>query len=227
MKKRVLVIDDEDLSEEISNLERSLKRKGIEVEFLQFNIGKPDVTEVLTNNQIDLEKVKSVFKARFESLRVHLVCFDYHLGPEEITGVDILHLLKSFLKRSKVLFYSSLLENIVTKILKRNVRDAFNPDEAKKLMMSLISARSEGFIDRKDFNEKVIQILSQEAETLDDIFAEKMEIDYPNFKTSYFDGLEISSLSHLLNVRDGKSLKFKHELIDQFIAYLIRISDDE
>lgn len=227
MKKRVLIIDDQDLSEEIENLKRNLKRKNIDVEFLQFNVGKPDEIEVLSNNRIDIEKVKTVFENRYQNKRLHLVCFDYDLGPEEITGVDLLHHLKPFLSRSKILFYSSLLSNIVAKILQRNAKQGLPLEEAKKLMMALISSRAEGFVDRKDFNDRVIHVLSQNGETLDDIFAEKMEMDYPNFRTTYFDELEILNLSHLLNSRDGKSLKFKHELIDQFVAYLIRINDEE
>lgn len=227
MKKRVLIIDDEDQSEEIINLERQFKKKGLDVEFLQFNIGKPGELEVLTENRIDIEKVKNIFQERYGMKRLHLICFDYELGPEDITGVDVLAALKPLTDRTLFLFYSSKIRQILEKILTK-YRDGGMPfDKARELLDSLVTSKVEYFVDRGgDLGNAVNQILARSGETLDDIFEEKMW-EYPNFKTDYFDGLEIRNVEQLLNNKDGRAIKVKRELVEQLVAYFIRLKDEE
>jgi hypothetical protein len=54
-----------------------------------------------------------------------------------------------------------------------------------------------------------------------------MEMYYPDYQTEYFDGLELNNIAQLLNNRDGMSIKFKHEIVEQLIAYLIRLKNVE
>lgn len=229
MKKRVLIIDDRDLSDEIDRFERQFIKKGLNVEFLQFNVGSPTLTTVLTSNKIDPEKVKSVFQQEYCNRKLHLICFDYELGPEEeITGVDILAHLKPFTNQTKFIFYSSKIKEIVVKILKRFHDGGLPFEKARKLLISLISAKVEEFVDKSDnLGDSIGRVLAQSEESLDDIFTEKMEMHYPNFRTEYFDGLELANLAQLLNNRDSMAINFKHELVEQFVAYLIRLQDDE
>lgn len=227
MKKRVLIIDDQDLSHEIDSLKRQFRRKGLNVEFFQFNVGSPVLTEVLTSNKIDIEKVKTVFQRDYGLKKPHLICFDYDLGPEEITGVDILAQIKPLTDRTQFLFYSSKIKDIVFKILKRFQEGGLPFEKARMLLISLIGARVEEFVDKGgNLGDAIGRVLAQDKETLDDIFEEKMS-EYPNFKMEYFDGLELSSLAQLLNKSDGKAIKFKHELVEHLVAYLIRLQDEE
>lgn len=227
MKKRVLIIDNEEIGDEISNIQRHFKNKGHEIEFVQFNIGSTWLTEVLTNDQIDLTKVEAEFMQNHKR-KYDLICFDYDLDDENVTGVDVLAGLKHLLKPStKLLFYSGRLETLVGRILSRTKRDSFDLPEAKRLLMKLIQSRVEDFVERPNMRNSVIRLLSIKEETLDDIFAEKMEHEYPNFRTEYFNGLELYELSQLLNNSDGMATKFKHEIVEQFICYLIRLHEDE
>lgn len=226
MKKRVLLIDEEPMDDEIASIQRHFKNKGHEIEFVQFNIGSSLLTEVLTNNQIDLKKVKDYFHQNHRR-RYDLICFDYNLS-NDLTGVDILFELKPLLnENSKLLFYSGLLDEVIDKILSRRKGDGLSRQNAERLLKRLIQARVEDFVKRENLKNKVVELLSQNQETLDEIFAEKMELDYPNFRTEYFDKLELYKLSQLLNNSDGKATKFKHEIVEQFISYLIRLHEDE
>ncbi|MBI5914238.1 MAG: hypothetical protein HY842_02595 [Bacteroidetes bacterium] len=224
--KRVLIIDDEDQADEITNLERVARQRGIPIQCTQFKVGSAELPEVLTDNHIDLSKVEAYFKENIG--RQHLVCFDYNLGTEEITGVDVLTKLKSSAPRSKFLFYSSLLDNIVRQMLEEyRGGQGKSFDKVKKNLIALISSRVEGFVDRRSFLEKILEILTQEKEeTLDDIFEEKMQ-EYQGFRSEYFDGLEISSLFQLLNTNDGRAINFKKEIVEQFVAYIIKLQDDD
>lgn len=90
----------------------------------------------------------------------------------------------------------------------------------------MIGARVDGFVDRKEFISKIIEVLTQGGNTLDDIFEAKMQ-DYKDYRTEYFDGMKIDDLDQLLQSNDGMSMKYKTEIIEQLVAYLIRLHDDE
>lgn len=130
--KRILIIDNEDLEDEISNLKLKTQKKGIEIDCYQFNVGSATLPEVLSDNRIDIEKVKNIFLEKYSIRRYHLVCFDYELGPDEINGVDILSALKPFLPKSQFLFYSSRLDKIVRGLLEEYKGDAESFKKVKK-----------------------------------------------------------------------------------------------
>ena len=224
--KRILIIDNEDLEDEISNLKLKTQKKGIEIDCYQFNVGSATLPEVLSDNRIDIEKVKNIFLEKYSIRRYHLVCFDYELGPDEINGVDILSALKPFLPKSQFLFYSSRLDKIVRGLLEEYKGDAESFKKVKKKLIALIGARVDGFVDRKEFISKIIEVLTQGGNTLDDIFEAKMQ-DYKDYRTEYFDGMKIDDLDQLLQSNDGMSMKYKTEIIEQLVAYLIRLHDDE
>ena len=115
MKKRVLLIDNENIEPKLTELKRKVK----DADFEQFNIGSAKLTEVLTDKRIDLEKVKTYFNEKFSTRKPHLICFDYELGPEDITGLDVLIALKPLAGRAQFLFYSSKIREILGKILKK------------------------------------------------------------------------------------------------------------
>ncbi|MCO6488649.1 MAG: hypothetical protein J5I98_09545 [Phaeodactylibacter sp.] len=224
--KRILIIDNEDLEDEISNLKLKTQKKGIEIDCYQFNVGSTTLPEVLSDNRIDIEKVKNIFLEKYSNRRYHLVCFDYELGPEEINGVNILTVLKPFLPKSQFLFYSSRLDKIVRGLLEEYKGDAESFEKVKKKLIALIGARVDGFVDRKEFISKIIEILTQGGNTLDDIFETKMQ-EYKDYRTEYFDGIKIDDLDQLLQNNDGMSMKYKTAVIEQLVAYLIRLHDDE
>ncbi len=225
MKKRVLLIDNEDIEPKLIELRRKVK----DADFEQFNVGgvKPKDKEVLTDNKIDLEKVKTVFQQKFSTEKPHLICFDYELGPEDITGLHVLSALKPLAGRAQFLFYSSKIKEILEKILKKHRDGGMAEDKAKELLHTLITSKIENFVGRgRELGDVINDILIKRRETLDDIFEDKIR-EYGSFKTDYFDCHEIRDLEQLLNGKDGRAINFKHQLAEQFVAHLIRLQDEE
>lgn len=223
MKKRVLLIDNEDITPKLIELGRKVK----DAEFEQLNIGSSQLTSVLTNNKIDTEKVIKVFQQEFTTKKPHLICFDYELGPEDITGLDILIALKPFAGRAQFLFYSSKIKEILEKILRKHRDGGMAEDKAKELLHTLITSKIEDFVGRgRELGDVINGILAKRRETLDDIFEDKIQ-EYGSFKTDYFDCLEIRDLEQLLNGKDGRTMNLKRELVEQFVAHLIRLQDEE
>ena len=222
MKKRVLLIDNENIEPKLTELKRKVK----DADFEQFNIGSAKLTEVLTDKRIDLEKVKTYFNEKFSTRKPHLICFDYELGPEDITGLDVLIALKPLAGRAQFLFYSSKIREILGKILKKYRDGGIAEDKANTLLHTLITSKIEDFVGRgSELGDVINNILAKRRETLDDIFEDKIQ-EYGSFKTNYFDCLEIRDIEHLLNEKDDLSLKFKRELVEQFVAYIIRLQDE-
>jgi len=223
MKKRVLLIDNENIEPKLIELRRTVK----DADFEQFNVGSVKLKEVLTDKKIDLEKVKTVFRQKFSTGKPHLICFDYELGPEDITGLDILIALKPLAGRAQFLFYSSKKDEVLEKILKKYREGGMPESKAKELLLELINSKIEDFVGRSgNLPDAVGRILAKRRETLDDIFEDKIR-EYGSFKTDFFDCLEIGSLEHLLNGKDGRAINFKHHLAEQFVAYLVRLQDEE
>jgi len=223
MKKRVLLIDNEDIEPKLIELRRKVK----DTDFEQFNVGSVKLKEVLTDRKIDLEKVKTVFQQKFSTKKPHLICFDYELGPEDITGLHVLNALKPFAGKAQFLFYSSKIKEILEKILKKYRDGGMAEDKAKDLLHTLITSKIENFVGRgSELGDVINGILVKRRETLDDIFEDKIQ-EYGSFKTDYFDCLEIGSLEHLLNGNDGRAINFKRELVEQLVAHLILLKDEE
>jgi hypothetical protein len=222
MNKIVLLIDNEDITPKLTELKRKVKG----VDFEQFNVGSVKLTEVLTDKRIDPEKVKTYFIKNFSTRKPHLICFDYELGPEDITGLDILNALKPLAGRAQFLFYSSKIKEILGKILRKYRDGGIAEDKASELLRTLITSKIEAFVGRgSELGDVINNILAKRRETLDDIFEDKIR-EYGNFKTDYFDCFEIRDIEQLLNEKDDLSLNFKRELVEQFVAYIIRLQDE-
>lgn len=223
---RVIIIDDEDQQDVIERLDSLAKKNRIEAEFLQFNVGSSFERMLLSNNKIDVEKVKTAFEERFRG-KIDLICFDYNLADERINGIDLLQNIKPLRKNTSTLVYSGQLEFIIRDIIqsyRRAEPDTLNKATAK--IKAMIRPGMEGFVDRTNYDDVIIKILKRRRETLDGIFEEKLA-EYPDFSIDFFDGWEINSVRQMLDETDEKAMQLKRDIVEQLIAYIIRLQDEE
>ena len=224
--KRVIIIDDEDQSHVIERLKSLAKKNQIEAEFLQFNVGSSFDSDLMTHdNRIDLEKVKQVFEGRFRG-KIDLLCFDYNLSDESVTGIELLQKIKPLRKNISTLMYSGQLDFIIEEIFRSySEEDANSLSKAISKIKILIRPGMEGFVDRTNYDDEIIKILKRSKDTLDSIFEEKLS-EYSDFSTNFYDNLEVNSIRQMLDENDNNAMTLKRELVEQFVAYIIRLKDE-
>lgn len=224
--KKVIIIDDEDQQEIIERLISFAKRNQIEADFQQFNVGSSFERALMTENKIDIDKVKKSFEERFRG-KIDLICFDYNLSDATINGLDLLHHIKPLRKGTSTLIYSGQLDFIIKEILqscRRGDHDTYNRATSK--IKTMIRPGMEGFVDRTNYDDEIIKILKRKKDTLDGIFEEKLS-EYPDFSIDLLEGFEIRSVRQMLDEDNDNAMKVKREIVEQLVAHLIHLKDEE
>ena len=77
--KRILLIDDTDVSDVLKALKRKAKTKNINLDFDQFNVGSQRLPELITDDgELDVSKVIQYYKNHYASMtNLHLMaCYE-------------------------------------------------------------------------------------------------------------------------------------------------------
>lgn len=223
MKKKCLIIDNDDQSQEIEKMIRDGKNKyGIELECEQFNVGNTAFDEVLTDGKIDPSKVISEFKKRFKNQTFHLAAFDRDLNDPNIDGVELIRQLTHYnqLKNTSKVIYSSDLEGLLSDSINQ-----FNKEDLIKRIKTLVNNGIKGYYDRTTYEEDILRYLSNEDETLDLIIEDELR-KFPFFKfnnaipNDKFKNKTYEEIAEKLDEHTHLRNEFKKEIIQQVIAYL-------
>ena len=220
MIKRCIIFDNEDQSESILKLVRDGKHIGIEIECEQFNVGSTELTEVLTNGEIDIEKVVKEFSNRFSTKTFHLAAFDWQLD-DKIDGVELIRQLTHYriLKNTPKIIFSGLLGDILKDILKSG------DNKSQNKLTTLVNGDIKGFFKREKYDNDILNILSTSDESVELIIEEELK-KFPGliFKNSFiskkFNGKTFLEIAEFLKDNDSMRNEFKKEIIQQVIAYL-------
>ena len=228
MLKTCLIIDDEDQSAEMESLIIQGKRKGIEIECHQFNVGSTFDTSLLTDNKIDIDKVISEYKQRFKQNTFHVAAFDWDLSDENINGVELLRqfVAHGVLKYTPKLLYTGLLDEILLSFFK-DIRegDGKNKMAVIRQLKILIKSGIRDFVGREKYEQHILQILESIDESLDLIIENELkkfpDLRFKNsFTSEYFRGKTYAEIANILDDNGLLRNGFKREVIQQVIAYL-------
>lgn len=223
--RKCLIIDNEDQSEEIEKLIRDAKHNGVKLECEQFSIGNPAYDDVLTAGAIDINKVISEYKRRFNGKVFHLVAFDYDLEDKDINGVELIRKLKAnnvFTNTPKIV-YSGLMDEI----LKSTIRDN-TIDNAVTRIKALIKNGVIDYLERDNRDIEIINFFKTNIESTDLIIEEELR-KFPymvfdqNFITEKLKGKTFIEIAEFIEQNDQIRNDFKKEIIQQTIAYLTSI----
>lgn len=221
MIKKCIIFDNEDQSESIEKLIRDGKNKGIIIECEQFNVGSSELTEVLTNGEIDIAKVVTEYKKRFKRETFHLAAFDWQLDDDKIDGVELIRQLthNKILKNTPKIIYSGLLNDILGDILKSE-----NSKNQEKLT-TLVNGDIRGFYKRDKYDVDILNFLSVNDEHIDLIVEEELkkfpELTFKNsFTNNHFNGKTFLEIADFIEKHDNIRNEFKKEIIQQVISYL-------
>jgi len=227
-KRTCLLIDDAKQDEVFPSIQREGKKYGIEIKCLQFNVGHPETTEVLTDQDVDIEKVIQVFEEKFKGEKIDLIAFDWNLSSSAVNGPLIIKAFNDRNIRFKVpkILYSGILKEEVEKLC-----DAYrkNPDmpfkEIWAQINTLISTGILTFVSRTDYEIAIAEQLRKIDDTVDTTIEELLR-QFPGFKfqnafvSKQFRGL---TFAEILKIIEGDRLmrnSFTKEITQQVIAYL-------
>lgn len=228
MEKKILVIDNEDQSEELEYLTTQAKKDGLILTCYQFNVGSSRESGLLTNGQIDIDKVVTEYRNRFAGKTFHLVACDWDLDDEKIDGVELLRQLnvrKIFSKMPKIL-YSGLLDAKLGEKIDDFKNDKITRDNLLRHIKFLINSDIRGYYERgEDRDNNIIAILRKDNLSLDDVL-DKTLVEYPEFRLKKgwgrptFNEKTYSEVLTLIDGNDTLREELKKDIIEQVIAYL-------
>lgn len=222
MIKKCIIFDNEDQSESIEKLIRIGKEHGIDIECEQFNIGSTELTEVLTDGRIDINKVVIEYKKKFKNIIFHLSAFDWQLDDDNIDGVELIRQLKAnkILTNTPKIIYSGLLNDILSSLILKTE----DKNRTKKLS-SLVNNDIRGFYEREKYEIDIINFFSSDTESLDLIIEEVLR-KFPDlvFKNEFvnkkFNGKTFLEIAEFIENYEHIKNDFKKEIISQVISYL-------
>jgi hypothetical protein len=231
MERVCLLIDNEDQTSSMEKIVREGNKQGLKINCLQFNVGGTERDDLLTDGKIDIQKVIDVFKTEFRRDKFHLIAFDWQLDDESINGVELIRLFdsKEIRKNTKKLLYSGVLKEEIQSLLEKYAKKEVDFKYAWNQINTLIRINIIDFVDRSEYEKAIVDIISKTDDPIDSIFEKKLR-EYPDlvFQNTYpmFEGKKLSELADLIETDVPKGSKFKNELIEQVVAYLLQMNNE-
>jgi hypothetical protein len=224
MTKKLLLIDNEDLSETILTIEKLSKEKGFKVICFPLYVGLPHGNEVVDKSGfISIPLVYARLKELYGNTRFHLIASDFNLEDPNIDGVKILSSLNSQInaKNSKRILYSSQLIDIVEDYLKL-YKEKNDFDGAWQKFKSLIRLDILDFLLRDDMEKNIIDKLDKIIEQEDDFILEELLANSDlkfNPAMEIYENNTFEEIANKILFNDSLSVKFKKRLIQLAVSH--------
>lgn len=227
MEKRCLIVDNEDQIASIETIQRLGRQRGLTIICDEFNVGMLSRDEFFLNNRIDVDKVIKEFRNKHKGVTYHLVAFDWNLGDEVVTGVELIRKFQEnkLLTNTPKILYSGLLKEEISSQLDSFFRDSTRKTQLVNWINTLIKVDVRNFVDRTVYEQEIVSQLSKIDETLDLIIEEELRkypyIRFDNiFGSRGFKGKSFGEIADEMERNDLIRNDFKREIIQQVIAYL-------
>lgn len=224
MNYRLLIVDNDDQTEGIDEIQSLCKSKSFTIECHQFNVGLPDGRDVLDDEgKIDMKKVRLKFEKMYGRYRFHMIIFDFKLNDDFVDGLTIIKALQGFniTKKAKKMLYSSELDNIVQGYLDRYKDNDSSFDATWSKFKMLIKLDIIDFCKREVYENKVVEYIPKVIEDENDYIVDELR-SHPDLKfnnsISTYRGHNLKEIGDLINKKDSSSDNFKRELIQMAIA---------
>lgn len=224
MAKRLLIIDNDDLTESIEKINSISKKKNLNIECYPLLIGLPDGNDVVDENgKISQELVLKKFQEKYGTIRFHMIASDFKLNDENIDGVDIIRKfnnIRNTARASKIL-YSSELEEIVQKYLDDYKEEKKDFESSWASFKTLIKLNILDFIKREVIEENIINYIEKISEQEDDFILDELLDNSDlifNPILEIYEGLTFAEIADKILANDSQSVKFKKKLIQLAIS---------
>jgi hypothetical protein len=226
-KMTVLFIDDDDITEIIGRLDRSLKKNGITIVPSILQIGDQFKVPGGENNEshvLDFSKIKEELTSKYLNERYDLVACDFNFLDKGVNGFKLIKWLinvsrseKKRIRNAKFVLYSSEKG--------KALEAAFSEDD----MSDLVRLKLEDFIDRTKVSEDVANILfnsGKEINLTQKLIQEMDKHRQLKFRSTYpkFVDKTLSEIIHEIENETHHGVAFQHNLIELAVAHMIDLN---
>lgn len=234
MKKRILMIDNEDQSEEIEALIRTAKTSGLTLICDQFNVGSASEPSMLVAGKIDLEAVALEYNKRFGNIHYDFFVCDWDLSDESVYGIDVLKKLYEIGvgKTTPRLIYSGVLDSIIGTKLYDYQEGKVDKRHFLSFVHNLINSDLRGCVDRGERDRRLLAFLKSDEVTIKGMLYETLQ-KYPHMKLregmvrSSLSGIPFSEVYHRISNDDSLRNELQRDIMEQIIAYITQPIDND
>ncbi len=229
MKKRTCVLIDDDKQDDIFHIiKEEGKRYGLEIDCKQFNVGNQERRDLLTNEEIDLEKVNTIFQNEFNGVKIDLLAFDWNISGSQINGPILIKNFNDNNIRVKVpkILYSGVLKEEIEKLCEAYRTNKNMPFKVIwSQINTLISSDIITFVSRDDYELSIVEQLRKVEDTIESSIEEELR-KFPDFKfqncfvNKSFKGKTFSEIARLLDSNENLRNDFTKEITQQVLDYL-------
>jgi hypothetical protein len=169
--------------------------------------------------------VEELNTKQFLKQPVHLIACDYDLADPGINGFEVIRLLRNNLGwRKKILLYSANIENVINTIISGKAED-----KVQKIR-DLVKVNIAEFCDREEhLEEAMLKYLSEESIFSTDGFLVSELYRYGTYKFigpyEKFENKTLGEIAGIISNQPDEAAKFKKEIMEQVIAYMIDIKN--
>lgn len=225
--KKVLFIDDDDVSDNIDTITRNIRSSGYELHATVIN---PIDQYFLRKNPDSglLEADFSVLKAELEtnhfSLRYDVVACDFNFSKDPLNGYDVLKWIintsntkRATIRKSLFVSYSSEKDKFVENFL--------NSDE----LIKLIKLNIHSFYNRPQLSRELSRLLLREAQSLDlsNLIRDELEkYKECKFKNIYpkFEGKTLGDIAIEVENDSYHGMEFQKYMIELTVAHILDLN---
>lgn len=226
--KTVLVIDDNDQKNLLDRIANLARQNGINMIYKQLNVGSPNEPDLLTDGNIDVSKVKAVYKDRFKNKGIvfNMILCDWNLSDEFIDGAELIRRMgnECFKEDTPKILYSSLLREKLEEQLNKYDKDNNDAKESViKYIISLINGNYKAFVARENLQSAVLGHL-MDSENIDFLLADALN-RYPDQVMAVghghnLDGRSFAEVARMIENDEKISYDFKRDIIQEVVQYL-------
>ncbi|AYA03193.1 hypothetical protein BEN74_10360 [Acinetobacter sp. WCHAc010034] len=224
--RKILMLDDGNISESIEGIERKLRREGIQIHIQVLNPQDHKFkTEVSSGNfEIDFDKIKKEITENHKSIKYDVVACDFNFSSDTLNGYMLIQWLINIantnqfpFRKAKFVCYSSeenkfkdhiIHNDELIKLIKLNIHAFYQ----RKNLVDDISA----LVKKINNNFSMSEHLKMRLNEMPDLKFQKI---YPNFKNK-----TLYEISEEINKESHHGLSFQKYFVDLTYAHIIELN---
>ena len=228
MDRAILIIDDTNQENEFNSLIYTpLKAKGTKVVGICIKTDNRQLQDDEYN--IDLDKLIKHIQDKIKGIHIDLILSDFNLSDDNVTGLEVIAELRKFKPKTPIILYSGTLSDAVSHILGEDVNNKSTEDIIQGVS-TLLKYGIVDFVKRTNYFEAAIRHIKEDTDDATSYLLHKLrEHGAMQFKSVYdpFKGRTLIMIADEIEKRTSRGRDFEQELLEQSIAYLVRINEDE
>lgn len=227
-KVAILIVDDKSQDVNIRALELQLKRT---CDLAVTAICTTDESlRIEESDHLDKDKLFKKIDECLLNKRIDWALTDFDLAETYVDGLDVAEYLAEKRKSIPVIMYSGNINSVIKKAVNQASIQDLNEDELVEAIRKLINCNIVDYVKRDDYKHAIIEKINQNLQpTVEDFFLQQLrQHSEMEFKSCYprLKGKTFGQIADLIESRgDKRTDAWMNELIEQTIAYLVKINE--